>query len=440
MRPQKSSGVLTSKSTVLFWPVGNPGLESAVQDAKRALENLRAASIDVTPIEAMTWREPTEIQKLATSVKGREFDLLVIFAATYATCLCSAAIVKRFKAPAVIWAAPVRYALATSGLANSYLRERGYPVRLLCAPPDDPSVRPEIEMIARAAHAQRQSRKTRIGIIGKPSNLMSLSLPYDSTLLRKKLGAQLVKIGIPALDKALKSVDEKEVEKQASAYQEKFSVKIGHETLAKAVRFDIAVRKFVEKYHLDGIALECWTNLFPKYGINPCLGHLEDLTVGCEGDVTNLTGSLILKSINGVNPYLTDILGVDPKSKMITFSHCAAPVSLAKDSSNITVIERTDEERKGNTAFAHFDFKNGPVTAVRFYGKDLGKVHVTWGELVSTEDYPFGGGIKLDVLSNGNAANFMNNVCGNHYLVTYGDIRPELRLFAEWNGLEIQED
>ncbi len=431
---------MTSKPSVLFWPLGNPKIQSAIEDAKRALENLRAASVDVTPIDTMTWQKPIDIPKLVASVSGGAFDLLVIFSATYGTCLCSAAIVKRFKLPVVIWAAPVMNALATCGLASSHLRDRGFWVRLLSSPADDPYVRSEVETVARAAHTQRQLRKTRIGLIGKPTDLISLALPLNAALLRKKLGAQLVRISIPTLDMALKSIDDQEVQRKSSAYQEKFSVKIGSEALAKAVRFDIAVRNLVEKYHLDGIALECWSNLYLKYGINPCLGHLEDLSVGCEGDVTNLTGSLILKNINGINPYLTDILGVDHKSNKIMFAHCAAPVSLANDPSNITVVERTDPERRGKTAFAHFDFKNDPVTAVRFYGKELGKIHVTTGELVSTEDYPPSGGIKLVVRSHGNAANFMNNVAGNHYLVTYGDIRPELRMIAEWNGLELRED
>jgi L-fucose isomerase-like protein len=422
---------------VLFWPIGDEHLESAASDAKEVLTNLSESTLEITSINEMTWWKPTEIPRLAGSVRGREFDTVVIFSATYYTSLCIVDIVKRFKVPTVIWTLPTRYSLASSGLAASYLKERGYWIRLLCADPDDNTARAEVETVARAAHALQNSRKTRIGIIGKLSPLM-ISLPYDLNLLEKKLGPSTVQISIQSLDTALQSITQEEVDTAVSGFKEKFSVKVGGDILAKAVRFQLAVRKLVSKHKIDGIALECWTRLFPKYGVNPCLGHLDDLTIGCEGDVISLSGSLILRSINGVNPYLADILGVDSKTNTISLSHCSAPTSLARNAEDISLVERTDRGRKGKTVFAHFDFADGPVTIVRFYGRELDKIHMTSGQLHSSGEY--WGGIRLDIESNGNAGNFLKNVCGNHYLLTHGDVRPELRLFAEWNNLEIIED
>ncbi len=425
------------KPRVLFWPIGDENLETAASDAKAALSNLAGAPLDITPITEMTWWKPTEIPRLARSIKGRGFDCVVLFSATYYTALCIIAIVKRFKVPTIVWTLPRRYSLASSGLAASYLRERGYWLRLLCAEPDDSSVKSEVETIAHASHALRQSKATRIGIIGKLSPLM-VSIPYDLELLQKKLGPKTVEISMQSLDRVLRSIKPEAVEAAVSDFKKRFGVKVQDEMLAKAVRFQLAVRKLVSQNKIDGIALECWTNLFPKYGVNPCLGHLDDLTVGCEGDVVSLSGSLILRSINGVNPYLADILAVDEKTNTIRLSHCSAPISLARNPADISLVERTDRGRVGKTVFAHFEFKNGPVTLVRFYGRSLDKMHMTWGELRSTGQY--WGGIELELHSNGNAGTFLNNICGNHYLLTYGDIRPELRLFAEWNDLEILED
>jgi L-fucose isomerase-like protein len=265
-----------------------------------------------------------------------------------------------------------------------------------------------------------------------------VSIPYDLELLQRRLGPKTIEISTQSLDRALRSVKPEAVESAVLEFKQKFDVKVQDAMLAKAVRFQLAVREIVSRNRIDAIALECWTNLFSKYGVNPCLGHVNDLTVGCEGDVVSLSGSIILRSINGINPYLTDILAVEEKTNTIRLSHCSAPVSLAKDSAQVSLVERTDRGKAGKTVFAHFDFKNGPVTLVRFYGRRLDKVHMTWGELSATGQY--WGGISLEVHSNGNARNFLNNVCGNHYLLTYGDIRRELRLFAEWNDLEVLED
>ena len=431
---------MSERPRVLFWPIGDETLETASSDAESALSNLSKSKLDVTAVEEMTWWKPTEIPRLANSIKNCDIDAIVIFAVTYYTALCIIAIVKRFKLPTVVWTTPTRYSLAASGLAVSYLRERGHWLRLLCNEPGDESVRSEIEQIARAAHALRKSESSRIGIIGRRSPLM-VSLPYDLELLQKKLGPRTIEISIRSLDKALHRIRSTEVDAKVSELKEKFGIKVSDEILTKAVRFQLAVRKLVTQYHVEGIALECWTNLFLKYGVNPCLGHVDDLMVGCEGDVVNLCGSIILRNINGVNPYLTDLLAVDEKSNTIKLSHCSAPISLAKNASEVSLVGRTEHgkvDKVGKTVFLHFEFKNGPVTLARFYGRRLDRLYLASGELRSTGEY--WGGIQLDVHSDNKVSRFLDHVSGNHYLVTYGDIRPELRLFAEWNDLEVLED
>lgn len=425
------------KPSVLFWPLGDSKLESAEEDSKKALENLARSDLDITSIGKMTWWEPVEIPKLARAVRGKKFDLVVIFSATHGTVRCSTAIAQRFRLPTVIWAIPSRYSLATSGIAAGYLRDRNRWVKLLCYSPEDTSVRKDVETVARAARANSEFRKEKIGIIGKLSPLM-ISLPYDLALLKSRLGAETKEIPTTRLDRELDSLKGAEVGRMISEYRDRYGISVSDSTLKKALRFQLAVRNIVEKERFDAIALECWTNLFPKYGVNPCLGHLDDLMIGCEGDVVSMSGSLILREINGVNPYLADILSVNTSENSLTLSHCSAPTSLAKDSSRVSVVERTDPKSKGKTAFAHFDFKEGPVTLVRFYGKGLDRIHAIRGTLKSTGD--FWGGIKLDVTPGGSAESFLSHISGNHYLVTYGDMLPELRLFAEWNGFQLTED
>jgi L-fucose isomerase-like protein len=429
---------MVERPHVLFWPLGNSKLETAQEDAEKALDNLREANLDVTSIRKMTWWEPTEIPTLSRQVPRKGLDLIVVFSATHGTVRCITAIGQNFrKIPLVVWSIPIRYSLATSAIATSYLRERGHSVTLFNNEASDTSIRAEIEIIARAARSYRLSKSLRIGIIGSLSPLM-ISLPYNLPLLKSKLGPSTSKISIPVLERSLKSIKESDVTELVSEYKNKYSINVNDQILAKAVRFQLAVRKLVEKERLDGIALECWTNLFSKYGVNPCLGHIDDLVIGCEGDVVSLSGSLILQRINGVNPYLADILSIDPANNTIEISHCSAPLSLASDSSKIKIGERTDPKSVGKTAFLNFGLKSGPATLVRFFGKNLDKVHMTHGELKSSGNY--WGGISMTVESKGSAEEFLNTVSGNHYLFTYGDIRKEIRLFAKWRGLELIEN
>ncbi len=429
---------MVSRPRVLFWPLGNPELETAQQDGRDALENLKQTDLDIVSVDKMTWWEPSEIPGLARKAPKKDIDLIVIFSATHGTVRCITAIGERFrKIPLLIWSIPIRYSLATSGLGAEYLRDRGHSVKLLNNSPGDIAVREEITAAARAARSFRLSKSFRIGLIGNLSPLM-ISLPYNLTLLKRKLGPLTLKISLPRLANTLKSVKDSEISDKLTEYKSKYSSKVSDQTLANALRFQLAIRKFVQDYKLDGIALECWTNLFPKYGVNPCLGHLDDLAIGCEGDIVSLAGSLILENINGVKPYLADILGVDKEKNTIELSHCSAPISLAADSSKVSIGERTDPRSKGKTAFVNFDLRQGPATLVRFYGKGLDKIHMTCGYLQSKGDY--WGGISLVVESKGNTSEFLDNVSGNHYLFAYGDIRKELRMFAEMKGLQVIEN
>lgn len=430
---------MVSRPRILFWPLGNPGLETTQKDAADALENLRQADLDIVAIDKMTWWEPSEIPSLARKAPKKDIDLIVIFSATHGTVRCISAIGERFKKiPLLIWSIPVRYALATSGLGAEYLRDRGHSVKLLNNTPGDQSVRDEVIVAAKAARSYRLSTAMRIGLIGNLSPLM-ISLPYDLPLLQKRLGPKTIKISLALLERTLKLVKESDIAAKLSEYKKRYSVKVSDATLSNALRFQLAIRRIVERYKLDGVAMECWTKLFPKYGVNPCLGHLDDLVVGCEGDVVSLSGSLILQNTNGVNPYLADILSVNQESNTIELSHCSAPISLAEDASQVSIGERTDPRGVGHTAFANFALKQGPATLVRFYGKNLDKIHMTYGELKRPSE-KYWGGISMVIDSSGKTSEFLENVSGNHYLFTYGDIRKELRLFAKWKGLQVTEN
>ena len=114
---------------------------------------------------------------------------------------------------------------------------------------------------------------------------------------------------------------------------------------------------------------------------------MEDLTIGCEGDIVSTSGCLSLKAINGINPYLADMLSVNARQNTIEISHCTAPVSLSAGRSKVSIVERTDPKSAGHTTFAHFDFRRGPVTLMRFYRRNLDKVHMTSGYLKASGNY-----------------------------------------------------
>ncbi len=72
---------------------------------------------------------------------------------------------------------------------------------------------------------------------------------------------------------------------------------------------------------------------------------------------------------------------------------------------------------------------------MRLHGQTCTQLHVAPGELIGSDTRErLIVQIRLD-----NPRSFLEQVCGNHYVVIYGDVRPHLRLLGEWLGLDITE-
>ena len=93
-------------------------------------------------------------------------------------------------------------------------------------------------------------------------------------------------------------------------------------------------------------------------------------------------------------------------------------------------------ERGFETATVHPRIAPGPVTLMRYYGRDCDRMHVAFGELTGSESLP---NLTVKVRLAGDRWNFLGQCSGNHYIVVSGDIRAELNLLGKWLGITIIE-
>lgn len=367
----------------------------------------------------------------------RDLLLLVPLRGLSAEAIESAALASR--TPSLIW--PIRggFALPSSALAVGALREGGHAVELAFAPPDDPSAIEQTRRILHAARAFSRLRRSRIGVIGGLfPNLTSAR--YDPETVTRRMGTTLVPVAYASIQAGMadSAARPDETRHALEALTETYAVgPWDQEAVAPGLQLHLTLKRLSQEQHLDAFAAECWSGLPSELGLNPCLGFADDAyTLACEGDVMLCISLLVVRYLTGGGAYVGDLYDLDREGVM-TLIHCGAPASLSPEPSNV-VLGRSEAAiaRGFESITCRPRLEPGPVTIFRFYGRNCDKIHLTTGDLVSTDPSST---LTVKVRLAGSPSNFIQVCAGNHYVVVHGDIRPELEVLARWLGITILE-
>jgi L-fucose isomerase-like protein len=373
----------------------------------------------------------------ALSKKDPDLLLIIVLRGLSAETIEAAAMTS--PVPCLVLPVQGRHALPSSTLAVGAMRETKIPIELLYAPPDHPEFTRRFGCFARAAKAYSYIRKTRIGVVGALfPNLVSCR--YDAQIVSSKLGITLLPISFDAVRSSIQTVSgdiqtlKKSHQEITSSYN--FDAADGN-ALEGGIRLHLALKQIALEQKLDGFAAECWSGFPKELGLNPCMGCIEDAyTLACEGDVMLCVSLLMVRYLNGTSTYVGDLYDLDMDG-ILTLTHCGAPASLASNKSEVVLAKsRLALERGFETMTCRPRLDPGSVTVFRFYGRECDKLHLASGELISCEQSP---NLTVKVKVNGNRWDFLDQCFGNHYLVSAGDIRSELKLVCKWFGVTIFE-
>ena len=198
-----------------------------------------------------------------------------------------------------------------------------------------------------------------------------------------------------------------------------------------------ALKQVAIEQDIDGFATECWSGFPRELGLNPCMGFIEDAyTLACEGDVMLCISLLLVRYLTGAGAYVGDLYDLDPEG-IVTLIHCGAPTSLAPEAGEVVLSKSQLALQRGfETVTCRPTLENGPVTLFRFYGMECDRLHLTSGELLSSELSP---DLTVKVKLKGDRWDFLEQCFGNHYIVVAGDLRSELKLLGKWLGITIFE-
>ncbi len=304
--------------------------------------------------------------------------------------------------------------LLTSGKSNSlaasmeilsYLRQHGFKGEIIHG--NSEYVRKRIDILAKAAEARQRLQKTRLGIIGKPSDWL-ISSHADREKVRQRLGIELVEVPMQEL----------------LAESQKLGVK-NEESLSGALKIYEALKTIVERHHLAGFTLRCF-DLLTAVRNTGCMAlarlNSEGIVAGCEGDVPAMLSMTIINALTGISGFQANPASIDPDSATMTFAHCTIPLNMVERYELDTHFE------SGIGVGIRGFVATGPITIFKVSG-DLQRSFIAEGELVRNES-------KTDLCRTqqvirladpADTAYFLTQPIGNHHIILPGHHKALLK-------------
>ena len=315
---------------------------------------------------------------------------------------------------------------------------------------EPPRVKGELADTAKVDQALASLKGKKIGAIGDaPAGFTPCN--YDAAKLKEYFGLEIVNKSIPEIfaDIAAVSIDEESAEYK-SACEAQPSLKSVPEKEARVnASTRVALKDWIGANGLSAIAMRCWPDFAVDLGACPCGAMGRTATSGtpaaCERDVYGAVTMLLLEAFGSGTNYLVDTVDLDEDEGIIRIWHCgSASTELAADPKNATQYIHCN--RKLGVA-GNFPLKPGPVVLVRLdsdidpANKSNLRLVMTSGESLSAPNRFQGN--TATVRTNAPARQLVNGLIQNgfphHTVVSWRDIRPEVRRMAERLAIPLTE-
>jgi L-fucose isomerase-like protein len=452
---------LNSPLSVALISIARPTFDVALAQtvADTVLSQLIGAGFDVFGTGAELLMDAAGAEKAVQSLEEQEPDLVILVQASFADSSMAVQIaeaVHRAGTPLLLWAVPedrdggrLRLnSLCGINLAGHALARRQIAYDYVLAPADDAAALSKVTVLARAGHARRQLRRTKIGLVGEhPAGFDTCD--YDGDELARRFGVQVAPLDLGETLQAAAGANE--------ADRRAFLERVGtftenlDELDPQAVRGTAgvyaALRERVNEQGLSGVAVRCWPEFFTELGCAAC-GAMSMLTeertpASCEADVNGTLTLVLLQHLSGESVFITDLVSIDGASDTGVLWHCGlAPVSMADPEGP---VRGTVHSNRKLPLLFEFTLKPGRVTLARLHHTPVGEggyqLVIGGGEMVRAPK-SFGGTsgvVRFDRPAREVFDTVMAAGLEHHFCIVYGDYREELRAFARLADLPVLE-
>ena len=270
-----------------------------------------------------------------------------------------------------------------------------------------------IKTLSEVLTAKANIEKSRLGVIGKPSDwLIASTVDYQE--VKNKFGVEIIDISTEELKEEI----QKGVLKDIPHLSQLRTLEKRENVLEGALEIYSGLKRIIEKYHLNGFTLRCF-DLLTEYKNTSCLAfgllNEEGYIATCEGDVPSMLTMLFIKEALHAPSFQANPSKISLRESEILFAHCTVPLNMCKKYEFLTHFESDLGIGIRGT------LENSDVTICKISPnlKDLLCVKGTIKENLTLPNY-----CRTQIvvkMDNENLFEFLNTSFGNHILVTYGD-------------------
>ncbi len=277
-------------------------------------------------------------------------------------------------------------------------------------------VRQRVLALSKTEAVKARLSKSRIGVIGKPSDWLIAS-GVDYGMVRQKIGVTMVDIPMSELLAVIEHTP-------LRAKEEETGKPLIDAALPGAHRIYDALKTIVGRYHLDGLTIRCFDLLNTIHNTG-CLAlaklNAEGIVAGCEGDIPTTISMMLAMATVGETGFQANPAQIDVETGIVLFAHCTIPFNMVERFEYDTHFE------SGIGVGIRGMVKEGPVTIIKVSG-DGSRHFIAEGTLLQCQSHPDLCRTQLQVrLDDPSAAEyFLTRPIGNHHVILRGHHQTEL--------------
>lgn len=314
---------------------------------------------------------------------------------------------------------------------------------------DDEAYR-EIDRYIKVATTHKQLKTMTFGIIGNVFRGM-FDFEYDKTKVKGILGPEVMNIQVDHLLKYWEKspLEDPEVQAMLKHVRESYDIEgVGKPDLENGARVAVALRKLVNRFRLDGLAVLCQHFVEAKFKATPYLGLCElhrqgDCPASSEGDIIGLITMKILKQLTGNMPFFVEWSEFDTgKNAWMMLGHGFGDPTQARGKAKLTPsAEQWGLEGTGCSGC--FVPQPGVCTMAHFVEDAKGwRMFISGGELLDIDALPINdvhAMVRVEKPVKQYTEELVKAGIPHHAMTVRGDCRKELRQLAGLMGIGITE-
>jgi L-fucose isomerase-like protein len=429
-------------------------LKAVISDVWRNVESLGENVV----VEAVIMNG-SDAEKVREEMAGKDIDLIILNYVSWHITPYVMSVLRDFRrVPVLVWgiggkviAGKLHSPAAAAGITAviPLLRQMGYSYKIICEKPDEPRKMGEVKSYVNIVKAAKKVRHSRIGLIGY-ADMGLYTCSYDRTLVFDKLGVDIEDYSGYEITGRMDACPAETAHKIMDDIRSsmKCENEICDSVLEKAARLYYAMREQSSRRNLDAISIKCVNGVTGYMGFNPCLAQSmlasKDLSVICECDAYGLITSVMLSALTGQastfmenyevfdDSVLVGVCGYVPKD-FADGCPCIRSANLGETNKGISNVSRVKE---GLITFARL-YADGNGSFRMFLSRGEAKKSPKWTELgwaEPTPDFP-SVLLKLEIP----VQKYLENVPGQHIIISYGDWTNELRQMCGLMGIAVDE-